>query len=127
MLKKKKMNYVTIALQGIVGLSILNVWLVQYNKKTPWRGGNASSIKEEFSVYGLPDWSLYLVGFIKIALAVTLIAAIWFPLVLKPSALGLAALLTGSVIMHIKIKDPIKKSIPALIFLSMCLYLAFAV
>lgn len=121
------MNYVTIALQGIVGLSILNVWLVQYNKKTPWRGGNASSIKEEFSVYGLPDWSLYLVGFIKIALAVTLIAAIWFPLVLKPSALGLAALLTGSVIMHIKIKDPIKKSIPALIFLSMCLYLAFAV
>lgn len=121
------MKYVTIAFQLIVGLSILNVWLVQYNKKTQWRGGNANSIKEEFSVYGLPEWSLYLVGFLKIALAVTLIAAIWLPLLLKPSALGLSALLIGSVIMHVKIKDPIKKSIPALIFLSMCLYLAFAV
>ncbi len=121
------MKYVTIAFQLVVGLSILNVWLVQYNKNTPWRGGNARTIKEEFSVYGLPEWSLYLVGFLKIALAVTLMAAIFFPVVLKPSALGLSALLIGSVIMHIKIKDPIKKSIPALIFLSMCLYLAFAI
>lgn len=121
------MKYVTIACQLIVGLSILNVWLVQFNKSTQWRGGNATTIKEEFEVYGLPEWSLYLVGFLKVALSLTLISAIWFPAYLKPAALGLAILLIGSVFMHIKIKDPIKKSIPALIFLSMCFYLAFAI
>ncbi len=121
------MKYVTIAFQLIVGLSILNVWLVQFNKSTQWRGGNATTIKEEFTVYGLPEWSLYLVGFLKVILALALIAAIWFPSFLKPAALGLSALLIGSVLMHFKIKDPIKKSFPALIFLSMCLYLTFSV
>lgn len=120
------MEYVFIALQLIVGVSILNVWLVQYNKATQWRGGNASTIKEEFAAYGLPSWSLYVIGFLKVTLAIALIAAIWFPVLLKPAALGLAFLLAGSVIMHIKIKDPIKKSFPALLFMAMCLFLAFA-
>lgn len=121
-----KMKYITIAFQLIVGLSILNVWLVQFNKSTQWRGGNATTIKEEFTVYGLPEWSLYLVGFLKVVLALALMAAIWFPSFLKPAALGLSALLIGSVLMHFKIKDSIKKSFPALIFLSMCLYLTFS-
>ena len=117
------MKYITIAFQVIVGLSILNVWLVQYNKTTQWRGGNATTIKEEFEVYGLPDWSLYAIGFLKVVLALALIAAIWFPSFLKPAAIGLAALLTGSVLMHLKIKDPLIKSLPAFIFILMCLFL----
>lgn len=117
------MEYITIILQLIVGLSILNVWLVQYNKPTQWRGGDAATIKEEFITYGLPVWSCYLIGFLKVTLAIALIAAIWFPVLLRPAALGLAVLLAGSVIMHIKINDPFKKSIPALVFLSMCIYI----
>ncbi len=119
------MKYVSIALQIIVGLSILNVWLIQYNKNTQWRGGNATTIKEEFSVYGLPDWSLYLIGFLKVILAIALIAGIWFPVLINPAALGLAILLSGSILMHLKIKDPIKKSFPAFLFLILCLILVF--
>jgi hypothetical protein len=119
------MNYLIIALQLIVGLSILNVWLIQANKATQWRGGNATTIKEEFKVYGLPEWSCYLIGFLKVALALGLIAAIWFPQLLQPAAMGLGLLLTGSILMHIKIQDPIKKSFPALLFLIICIYLAF--
>jgi hypothetical protein len=119
------MQYITFALQLIVGLSILNVWLIQPTKNTQWRGGNATNIKEEFAVYGLPAWSCYLIGFLKVALAIALIAAIWFPQLLQPAALGLAFLLSGSILMHLKIKDPIKKSFPAFLFLCMCLYLAF--
>lgn len=119
------MEYLIIALQVIVGLSILNVWLVQYNKSTQWRGGDAATIKEEFEVYGLPIWSLYVIGFIKVTLAVMLIAAIWFPVLLKPTALGLALLLIGSITMHIKISDPLKKSFPAFLFMSMCLVIYF--
>ncbi|MGB7393006.1 MAG: DoxX family protein [Pricia sp.] len=119
------MDYLDIALQLIVALSILNVWLIQYNKPTQWRGGEAKTIKEEFVVYGLPVWTCYLVGFLKVACAIGLIVAIWYPIFLKPSATGLAVLLAGSVAMHIKINDPFKKSIPALLFLAICVYLVF--
>jgi len=119
------MEYVTIALQLIIGLSILNVWLIQYNKSTQWRGGNARTIKEEFEVYGLPQWSLYLIGFLKVALAIALICGIWYSELIIPAATGLAILLSGSVLMHIKIKDPLKKSFPALLFLVLCLLLIF--
>jgi len=119
------MDYLIIALKAIVGLSILNVWLVQYNKDTRWRGGNASTIFEEFKVYGLPEWSVYVVGFIKVVLAILLIASIWYPVLQVPAALGLAAMLAGSVLMHFKISDPLIKSFPAALFLVMSLVIAY--
>ncbi|NND88309.1 MAG: DoxX family protein [Flavobacteriaceae bacterium] len=120
------MEYIRITLQLIIGFSILNVWLLQYDKNTRWRGGSATTLKEEFAVYGMPSWSLYLVGFLKVSLAIALIAAIWFPYLLDPAAIGLALLLTGSVIMHFKIKDPLFKSFPAALFILLCLVLIFA-
>lgn len=119
------MDYFTVAFQCIVAISILNVWLVQNKKATQWRGGNATTIIEEFEVYGLPVWMCYLVGTLKVILALGLIAAIWYPALRQSSALGLAVLLSGSVAMHFKINDPLKKSFPAFLFLLMCLYIAF--
>jgi hypothetical protein len=119
------MNYILIALQCIVALSILNVWLIQNKKETPWRGGNATTIVEEFKMYGLPVWMCYLVGTLKVLLAIGLILAIWYPDLRQASALGLAALLLGSIVMHVKISDPVKKSFPAFLFFCMCLYIAF--
>ena len=119
------MNYLLIVLQLIVGLSILNVWLVQPKKNTRWRGGDATTIFEEFRVYGLPEWSVYVVGALKVVLALLLIAAIWLPVLRFPAALGLAILLAGSVLMHFKIGDPLIKSFPAALFLLMCLVIAF--
>ena len=120
------MNYFIIALQCIVAVSILNVWLVQNKKPTQWRGGNAKTIIEEFEVYGLPVWMCYVIGTFKVVLALCLLAAIWYPILRQPSALGLALLLLGSIAMHLKIKDPLKKSFPAFLFLIMCLYIAFS-
>lgn len=119
------MDYLIITLQLIVGLSILNVWLVQYNKDTRWRGGNATTIFEEFEAYGLPTWSVYVVGTIKVVLALMLIAGIWVPLLQVPAAMGLAFMLAGSVAMHFKISDPLIKSFPAALFLTMCIIIAY--
>jgi len=121
------MNYFVIALQCIVAISILNVWLIQNKKATQWRGGDATTIIEEFKEYGLPVWMCYVVGTLKVILALGLIAAIWYPELRLPSALGLAILLLGSITMHLKIKDPLKKSFPAFLFLMMCLYIAFPI
>lgn len=120
------MDYVVIALQLIVGLSILNVWLVQNKKASRWRGGNATTIVEEFQVYGLPDNFVYVIGAFKVTLAILLIAGLVFPALKLPAAVGLAVLLSGSIAMHLKIGDPLIKSFPAALFLLMCLIIAYA-
>jgi len=119
------MNYLVIAFQVVVGISILNVWLVQAKKSTRWRGGSATTILEEFEEYGLSKTLCYIIGFLKVTLAILLIAAIWYPVLKQPAALGLATLLLGSIAMHIKIKDSLLKSFPAALFLVMCLFIAF--
>lgn len=119
------MNYFIIALKFIVAISILNVWLIQNQKATRWRGGNAQTIIEEFKVYGLPVWSCYLIGGLKVLFAIGLVVSIWYPSLEEFSAMGLAILLTGSILMHVKINDPLYKSFPASLFLAMCLVIAF--
>jgi hypothetical protein len=119
------MDYLIILLQLIVGLSILNVWLLQPQKATRWRGGDATTIFEEFHVYGLPTWSVYVIGTLKVILALTLLAGIWYQGLIFPAAVGLAILLAGSVTMHLKIGDPLIKSFPAALFLVLCLVMAY--
>lgn len=111
------METVINAIVFIVGLSIINVWLLRFGKSTPWRGGKAQNMKEEFQAYGLPGWFMWVVGFIKVTLAVLLIISVWYEPLQVPSALGIGLLMLGAVIMHVKIKDPFIKSLPALIFL----------
>lgn len=106
----------------IVALSILNVWLLRFNKKTPFRGGDSNSLKEEFLVYGLPLWFMYFVGFVKVTLAVLLLLGIWLTHINIYTISFMILLMLGALIMHIKVKDPIKKSLPAF---SILLLLAF--
>jgi hypothetical protein len=117
-------DYILIILKLIVGLSILNVWLVQPNKATKWRGGNAKTIVEEFEVYGLSKTFCYVIGFLKVSLSLLLLASIWFESLTGYASSGLALLLLGSIIMHIKIKDPMYKSVPATLFLLMNIAIA---
>jgi len=119
------MEYIVIAAKLIVGISLLNVWLIQKDKPTRWRGGDAQNIVDEFKAYGLPVWMCYLVGFLKVTLGILLIISIWVPVLAYPAAIGLAVLLAGSIIMHFKIGDPLYKSLPAFIFLLLCLFIAF--
>jgi len=118
------MEYVIIALKLLVGLSVLNVWLVRSKKSTDWRGGDANNIVEEFKNYGLPIWFMYTVGTAKVGLALLLIASIFYPQFEAFAAYGIAFLMLGAVSMHIKISDPLKKSFPAFTFLVLSLMIA---
>ena len=120
------MDYFKITLQLIVALNLLNVWLVQSTKATRWRGGDAKTLAQEFVVYGLPKWMFFTVGFLKVGFSVALIIAIWFPVLLNIASVGLSILLLGSIAMHIKIKDPIVKSFPALFFLILNAFIIFS-
>ena len=106
-------------LQLIISIGLINVWLLRFNKTTEYRGGNAKNMNEEFMAYGLPEWSIYLVGFLKVAIAIMLIVSIWIEELLFYNLIVLAALMIAAVFMHLKVKDPIKKSYPALSILFM--------
>lgn len=107
-------------LQLIVGVGLLNVWLVRPRSATAYRGGGASSLREEFAIYGLPEPVFYLVGATKVAGGVILIAGIWASLPVQIAAGVIAALMVGALAMHVKVGDPIKKAVPAAGMLVMC-------
>jgi hypothetical protein len=83
-------------------------------------------MKEEFQVYGLPEGFVWVIGFLKLLLAVLLIAGIWFPVVIRPAAIGMAVLMLGAVAMHVKVKDPPRKSLPAFTLLVLSVLVAAA-
>lgn len=111
--------------QVVVGLSVMRVWTINFNKSTPWRGGGARNMKEEFTAYGLPMWMVYFVGILKVIFSIGLIAGLWIPELISFSASGIAIFMFFAILMHVKIKDPIKKSIPALTFMVLSLLIIF--
>ena len=106
-------------LQIIVGLGLLNVWLVRRRSSTSFRGGNAKTLQEEFATYGLPGFAFYLVGALKIGAALVLIAGLWMALPVQAAAGLVAVLMLGAVAMHVKVGDPLVKALPAVLMLAM--------
>ena len=114
-------------LQLIIAVVIMAVWLVRPRLETNYRAGNATNIFEEFEVYGLPNWSVYLVGGIKLSLAVLLIVGIWYSSVVQYAALGMGILMAGAIVCHLKTRgDPLSRATPASLMLLMCKILIFS-
>lgn len=106
-------------LQIVVGLGLLNVWLLRAGSATSYRGGSARSLKAEFAEYGLPDFFFHLVGILKIGSAILLLAGIWVGALVLPAAAVVVVLMVGALVMHVKVKDPAIKSLPAFLMLAM--------
>ena len=108
-----------------IAIGLVNVWLLRRGKATPWRAGTARNMKEEFEVYGLPSWFMVAIGIVKVSLAILLVAGIWFPVLTRPAATALAALMLSAILMHIKAKDPIQRSLPAFTLLVLSIAVAW--
>lgn len=115
----------TTILQLVVGLGLLNVWLIRSGMATAYRGGDAKTLREEFAAYGLPPWFFLLVGVLKVSSALALIAGIWFPALTLPAAGVVVALMLGALAMHVRVHDPALKSIPASLMLVMSASLTY--
>lgn len=110
-------------LQLIIGIGLLNVWLVRRQASTSYRGGSAQSLQEEFAAYGLPVAMFYVVGALKIVSGIVLIAGVWFRLPVALAAAVVAVLMVGALAMHMKVKDPVVKTVPAVVMLVLCVAL----
>jgi FtsH-binding integral membrane protein len=121
------MEYLYIALKAIIFLGIINVWLFRFSKSTSWRGGQAKSMKEEFAVYGLSENFMYLVGALKVLSASLILISIWYPSLLLYGAGVMTILMIGAIVMHVKVKDPLQKSLPAALMLLMSVILLISI
>jgi hypothetical protein len=92
------MDNLLILIQLVIAFGIFNVWIVRVNKATAWRGGNATTMAEEFRVYGLSDSMRSIVGALKLSSAALVVIGV---------------LMLAAVYMHFKVADPVRKSIPA--------------
>ena len=110
-------NHITAKNSLIVGLGILNVWLIRGQRPTNYRGGNAQSLKAEFAAYGLPAPLFYVIGTLKLGAALALLLGIALPQLVAPAAALMTALMLGAIVMHVKVRDPAHKSLPAAILL----------
>ena len=111
------MLYIEKIAQVIIAMGIFNVWVLRFNKPTAYRGEGAASMREGFAAYGLPVWAMWLIGGIKITLAVGLLVGLWFPALVFPCGVGMTILMLGAVAMHVKVHDRPIRALPALVML----------
>ena len=138
---------ITSVLKLIIALGLLNVWVLRCNQSTSYRGGDANNMKEEFDNYGFASWFMYAIGAFKVVLAGVLLWSVFVREFadLKPAIISATDILTvsgkifmhdtidiigllvlsiimiGAIIMHIKLKDSMLKSLPAFLMLAMSL------
>ena len=110
-------------LQILIAFGLVNVWLVRSGRKTKYRGAGAQNMKQEFAVYGLPSWFMYVIGFLKMVIALVMIIGLFVPQIMYPfgflALIVLSVLMLGALSMHIKVRDPFIKMLPALLMLAM--------
>ncbi len=111
--------YIVSALQIIIAIGLLNVWLVRFHKPTKYRGAGAGNMKQEFRAYGLPVWFMYVIGAAKLVIAAVIIIGLWVPVLVVPAAFVLGVLMIGAISMHAKVRDNIVRTIPAILMLAM--------
>lgn len=111
------MTTIAILSQLIIALGIVNVWVLRRERATAYRPAGAQNIREEFEQYGLPSWAPAVVGGLKVTLAGLLVVGIFIPAVAVPAAVLMAALMIGAIGAHLKVRDPVVKSMPAFLML----------
>ena len=109
------MEYFVSAAKITLFLTVANIWFLRFSRPTPYRGGKAGNLREEFQAYGLSEAMLYMVGALKVLSAIGLLISIWVPFLAIPSAAGMGFLMAGAVWMHLRIGDRPRKAVPALL------------
>ena len=113
------MSSLAILLQVIIALGIINVWVLRRDRPTNYRPEGASNISEEFSRYGFSNDFRLMIGATKLTLAALLVLGIAYAPLAVAAASGMTILMLGAVVSHMKVSDPIIKSVPALLMLLM--------
>ena len=117
---------IAVGVQILIALGILNVWLIRRDRPTAYRPEGARDIQEEFRRYGFPDGMWKVVGGTKVTLALLLLAGVFLPQIVPFAAGAMALMMTAAIIAHLRVRDPMMKSVPAVLMLAMSVYVVVA-
>ncbi len=120
------LKILNVCISLFVSILVMNVWLFRFNKETPYRGGNAKNMIEEFATYGLDLNTMYLVGSLKIIASLGLIIGLLKTKISVYSSLLMAILMTGAIYFHFKISDPAIKYFPSALMLTCSIFIYFS-
>ncbi|MFP6779972.1 MAG: DoxX family protein [Alphaproteobacteria bacterium] len=107
------MENISLISQLIVAISVIFIWVFRYN-----------NIVDEFKHYGYSDLLRNIVGASKISISTLLIMGVWYKEITMYASLAMAFFMICAQVSHIKVKNPLIKFIPSLIFLLMSLFVA---
>ena len=120
------LRFLYIVVSFFVSFLVTNVWLFRFNKETPYRGGDAINMIEEFAEYGLNTNIMYLVGFLKIVASIGLIIGLLKTKISIYSSLLMSFLMIGAIYFHFKISDPAIKYFPSVLMLLCSIFIYFS-
>lgn len=120
------MEILLIVVQLFISAAMVDVWLIRYDKPQRARGGDATTMVEEFRVYGLPDWFRNVVRVLKLLSGALLIIGLWIPMTALAGGIALVVLMGGAIAMHAKAGDPFHKYVPATTFFLLSCFVVYA-
>lgn len=107
------MEVLTIVLQVILGLVFIGA------------GGSklagAQQMVEMFEHFKYPRWFMYFTGVVEVTGALGVLAGIFVPVLALLGGLLLAATMTGALITHVRVKDPVSMMVPPAILLALAI------
>jgi hypothetical protein len=118
------MRAFALASQVAIALGLIGVWLLRTSPGTRLRGSGAMRLREEFLSYGLSPWFAHVIASLELVLAVLLLTGLRWPLLAGPAAAVVALVMLGALGMHIKVRDPVHKSVPAFVLLVLAVVVA---
>ena len=112
--------YLSDILQLIIGVSIVFVWICRTTASSAYRVGEARSLPEEFEEAGFSKGFYSVISILKPIFAFLLVIGIVYKPFFIPCMTFTTLAMAGAVYAHFKVKDSIKKMLPALTLLVFC-------
>ncbi|MAQ62048.1 MAG: hypothetical protein CMD24_00495 [Flavobacteriales bacterium] len=120
------MKKATKLLSLLISITVISAWTIRFNLPSIFRGGEAENMLEEFTLYGLSNSTMIIVGVTKVIVSILLVlGAFKFKSLVKPSAGIMAIFMIGAVYFHFSVGDGIIPTIPSASMLLSCLIILF--
>lgn len=107
-------------LQLTIGVSIMVIWILRTTVASSYRVGDAQTLSEEFTEAGFTEGVYQVMRILKPIFAFLLVIGIVYEPFFIPCMTFTTFAMIGAVYAHIKVKDEIKKMIPAITLLAFC-------
>lgn len=108
------------ALIWIVSITVLCAWTFRMNRPSLFRGGDTTTMLEEFQAYGLSKNTMIIVGVCKVIAAIALLLGLRFQKLVVPAAAVMAGFMCAAIYFHLSISDPVVPTAPSTLMLLSC-------